>query len=108
MHKKKMIALAIMGIGLGVLAIGHAQAQDEKMSSEMKSFYEQLSPDAKKKFLQLDSDHRDAAMQVMQEKSCKGESQCKGTREKAVQEQYEDQFNIQPEQRQKASEKLSS
>jgi len=90
MKKKKLATLAIIGISMGILVEGHAQGQIEQMSSDMKKFYEQLAPDTQKKFLELDASHRKSAMQSTAQ-YCKGENQCPGYPEQAVEEQYNNQ-----------------
>lgn len=91
MKKKKLVTLAMLGIGMGILIQGQAQGQIEQMSPDMKKFYEQLAPDAQKKFLELDEPYRKSAMQTTAH-YCKGENQCPGHPEQAVEEQYNNQM----------------
>lgn len=87
MKKQKMMMLAL----IGMLAGGCSSAQGDSMSSDMQTFYEQLSPDAQQKFMQLDKQHKQMAMDVVQQ-GCKAAHECKGIREKAVEEQYNAQM----------------
>lgn len=80
-----------MGISFGLVVGGCRKAEAEQMSPEMKSFYEQLTPDAQQKFLELDAQHKKTAMQIV-ESYCKSESQCRGHREQAVERQYSHQM----------------
>ena len=69
------------------LVCGCSTQASEKMTPEMKTFYEELDPVAQKEFLELDSSHRRASMSVV-DHYCKANHECKGVREEAVHKQY--------------------
>jgi hypothetical protein len=93
MKKKNFSALAMMGISMGLVAGGCQKAQSDEMSPEMRNFYEQLTPDAQKKFKELDDQHKKASMGILNSQhACRSESACKGMREQAVEEQYQKQM----------------
>lgn len=91
MKKWKLSSLAVIGISMGLMTTGLAQGTNEKMTPQMQAFYEMLAPDAQKKFLELDTEHKKMALQVYHE-YCKTMSQCKGHREQAVEEQHAHQM----------------
>ena len=102
MKKTKLISLAMIGISMGLMTICYAHGPNEqKMNSEMQSFYQMLTPDAQKKFLELDETHKKAALEIYAE-GCKALSDCKGYREQAVEQQYSNQM----QQRQKTNEAM--
>ena len=84
-------ALALLGIGMTLCTSGCDKAKADEMSGEMKTFYEQLTPDAQRKFRELDESHKKASMKIL-ELGCKADSACKGHRERAVDEQYRNQM----------------
>lgn len=100
MKKRDLVGMAMMGMALAFLPGCNKATGDEK-DSEMKTFYEQLTPDAQAKFNQLDDKHKKAALKI-NEQACKGEAQCKGHREQAVEEQYK----LQMQERGKASSEM--
>ena len=91
MKKRNLSRLALLGIGITLLAAGCDTAKGDEMSTDMKTFYEQLTPDAQRKFRELDESHKQAAMKIL-ELGCKADIQCKGHRERAVDVQYQNQL----------------
>lgn len=89
--KSKFIALAMLGINMGLLCGYTGGGSMEELTPEMRMFYEMLDPKAQKQFMELDKEHKRAAMSVMNQ-YCKAAHECKGLREKAVQEQYNKQM----------------
>ena len=90
MKKRDLASLAMIGISAGLLVAGcqtkpsHPPggsrgntAAAEQMSPDMQSFYNNLSPEAQQKFMQMDAQHRMMAME-MTEQNCKGQNACKG------------------------------
>jgi hypothetical protein len=85
MKKKDLIALAMLGISAGLLGGCHKdpktgraeQGSMEKLSPDMKAFYESLSPEAQQKFMQLDAQHKMMAIE-MSNQSCNQQNQCGG------------------------------
>ncbi len=88
MKKRDLTALAMIGITAGLAMTTGCQKQDkkssdgkemtaEKMSPEMQSFHNSLSPDAQKKFMELDAQHKMMAME-MANQSCNGRNACAG------------------------------
>jgi len=86
MKKKDLATLAMLGISAGLMvngcqkgshSPGNKAAADEQMSSDMQSFYSALSPDAQKKFMQLDAQHKMMAIEMAQQ-SCNGKNKCAG------------------------------
>lgn len=94
--KRDLTALALLGVSAGLIVGGCQQnsknsmgkqggnspgsngnATAEKMSSDMKTFYASLSPDAKKKFDQLDAQHKMMAVEMADQK-CNGQNKCGG------------------------------
>src|SRR6201995_4432678 len=100
MKKRDIINMALVGASLAFLP-GCNKASGDEMDPAMKTFYEQLTPDAQAKFRQLDSEHKKAAMKI-NDVGCKNDSGCKGHRERAVEEQYK----LQEQERGKASDQL--
>ena len=92
MKKTKLMSLALLGIStVSLLANGCAQTTGDEMTPEMKSFYEQLAPEARQKFLQLDTEHKQMAVEFANQ-YCKGEAQCGGHREEEVEKLYNQQM----------------
>ena len=90
--KSRLINLAMLGIQMGLLFNGcTAKGSEEELNPEMRMFYDMLDPKAQKQFLELDEEHKRAAMSVINQ-YCKAMHECKGIRERAVQEQYDDQM----------------
>lgn len=82
----RLSALILLGIQMGCTTNAN-----EQMSPEMRSFYEQLSPQAKKQFMELDEAHRNAAVSATHV-VCSGSNACGGNYyNDAVQEQYRKQ-----------------
>lgn len=96
MKKRDLATLAMIGISAGLIAGGCQQTTKDKdtkrggnrtngnglqaaenMSADMQSFYASLSPDAKKKFDQLDAQHKMMAME-MANQQCNGKNKCAG------------------------------
>lgn len=90
MKKKDLATLAMIGISTGLLIGGCQQNQkgggggcSKRASSQqfknmdMQSFQAALSPEARQKFLALDTEHKKMAME-MAEQGCKGKNACKG------------------------------
>lgn len=93
MKKKSLGRLALLGISLGSLCIsGYNYSAERNMPPDMQAFYEQLSPNGQKKFLQLDDEHRKMAMQISRSGSCHAEQGCHGSREQSVDQQYNHQL----------------
>jgi hypothetical protein len=89
--KKFNLALhALIGIKLGLVLSSYNGGQGD-MPPEMRTFYEQLDPDAKAKFQALDPEHKKRAMGIV-ESYCKAYQECKGHREQSVYEQYNHQM----------------
>lgn len=86
MKKRTLAALALMGISLSLFG-----QNNQPTGADQQAFYQMLKPEAQKKFLELDSEHRRAAMEIYQS-DCKAENQCRGHREQAVDEQYNNQM----------------
>lgn len=95
MKKSSLVKLAMLGVSAALLASGCKRAEGENKSSDAGQFYEKLSPEAKKKFDSLDQEHKMRAMDVINQHGCKGNSDCSGHREQAVEEQYNDQMHHQ-------------
>lgn len=113
MKKRNLSTLALIGIGAGLVlggcqknkpsmpsaSVGIASAAEQTVS-DVESFYNSLSDEAKKKFDQLDSTHQKMAMEMMnQNQSCNGKNGCKGQGgaplkdpNKAVDEQFNAQM----------------
>lgn len=77
MKKKDLSTLAMIGISAGLLIGGCQQSQQgtnstwsniEKLSTELHSFYNSLSPEGKQKFLGLDLDSKRRAFELSKEK----------------------------------------
>ncbi len=95
MKKKDLASLAVIGISAGLIVSGCEQnVSNEKgdtnnkkqpqtnsaamhSQSDMDQFAASLSPEAKKKFTELDSHHKMMSME-MAHQSCKGQNECKG------------------------------
>lgn len=95
MKKRDLATLAMIGISAGLIAGGCQQNSKDKnnrnrnrgngnnlhaaenMSADMQAFYASLSPDAKKKFDQLDAQHKMMAMEMANQK-CNGKNKCAG------------------------------
>lgn len=98
MKKQDLTTLAMLGISSGLIVSGcqkgswgkretkpegenspsenHLEAAEEMMA-DMKSFYDILSPENKKKFNELDARHKMMAIEMVNQ-SCKGENKCAG------------------------------
>lgn len=89
MKKQDLATLALLGISAGLL-IGGCQQQSHKknpqentqgslqqLTSTMQSFYSSLSPEAQKKFIALDNEHKMMALEMAQQ-SCQGKNNCAG------------------------------
>lgn len=92
MKKKSLSLRAVIGIQMGLLLL--SAQHPEGMSPEMRTFYEQLDPSAKRKFDELDPEHKKRAMNIV-ETYCKAAQECKGHREKSVDQQYKHQMQQQ-------------
>ena len=102
MKKNKLMSLALLGISaVSLVTNGCGKASGDDMTPEMKSFYEQLTPEAQQKFLQLDTEHKKMAVNFANQ-YCKGESQCGGHREQEVEKLYKQQM----QQRQKLNQNM--
>ena len=85
MKKNELAMLAMIGISAGLMVGGcqkngpdrNKVSADEQMSPDMKSYYNSLSPDAQKKFMELDAQHKMMAIE-MAHQSCKGQNKCAG------------------------------
>ncbi len=77
---------ALFGIELGIVLCSY-NGSSEPISEEMRTFYEQLDPDAKAKFKSMDTPHRKKAMGIV-EHYCKANNECKGHRESEVRKEY--------------------
>lgn len=84
---KKVTTFALLGIQFALLA-----GAEESMNPQMRTFYERLDPEAQKQFLELDEEHRRAAMSIV-DQYCAAVHECKGHRERSVQEQYDRQMH---------------
>lgn len=88
MKKKDLLSLSLLGLsaGLGV-AVGVTGCQQhdkrpnteaaEQMNPDVQSFYSSLTPEAQKKFNELDPQHQMMSME-MTKQQCNGKNQCKG------------------------------
>lgn len=89
MKKRDLAKLAMLGISAGLFAGGCQQkatgngssnSRNEmraEMSSDMQAFYASLSADAKKKFNELDAQHKMMAMEMANQR-CNGQNKCAG------------------------------
>jgi hypothetical protein len=87
MKRKNLALLAALGVGAGLFVAGCEEKgsnQDgnqataaEQLSPETQKFYDSLSSQAQKKFMELDAQHRMMAMEMAQQ-SCSGKNDCKG------------------------------
>ncbi len=86
MKKNDLAKLAMIGISAGLMVGGCQQkngpdrnkaSADEQMSPDMQSYYNSLSSDAQKKFMELDAQHKMMAVE-MAHQSCKGQNKCAG------------------------------
>ncbi|MCC5831461.1 MAG: hypothetical protein JJU12_00255 [Chlamydiales bacterium] len=96
MKKRDLTTLAMIGISAGLIAGGCQQREKDKrengnhhnnhngelhaaehMNADIQKFYESLSPEAKKKFDQLDARHKQMAME-MAHQQCNGKNKCAG------------------------------
>ncbi|MCB1181692.1 MAG: hypothetical protein KDK55_06725 [Chlamydiia bacterium] len=91
MKKQDLATLAMIGISAGLMIGGCQQKQQEKkggnremnahstqeMSPNMQAFYSTLSSDGQRQFMELDSEHRKMAVDMMEQK-CQGKNMCKG------------------------------
>ncbi len=91
MKKRKLAMLALLGINMGLFLNTSQLSANESMTPQMHQFYEQLSPEGKRQFLQLDSEHRQAAISTANQ-GCNSPHGCGTTNEEAVQEQYNSQM----------------
>ena len=88
MKKRDVAALAVLGISAGLVVGGCGQkngsssnrveaAEHGQMSPDMQAFYASLSPDAQKKFMALDAQHKMMVME-MANQGCNGQNSCRG------------------------------
>lgn len=85
--KRDLVALALLGISAGLFATGcHQQkgnAENQngsammQMNPDMQAFYNSLSADAQKKFMNMDNQHRRMAMEMLNQNGV-GQNSCKG------------------------------
>jgi hypothetical protein len=90
MKKRDLATLAMLGISAGLIVsgcqkqggpggnkgqMGYKGSADERMSSDMQSYYNSLSPDAQQKFMQLDAQHKMMAVEMAQQ-TCSGQNKC--------------------------------
>lgn len=83
MKKRDLATLAMIGISAGLL-VGGCQQQNksstkmsaaEQMSPDMQTFYNSLSPEGQRKFMELDAQHRMMAIEMSNQK-CTGKNNC--------------------------------
>lgn len=106
MEKKRLAALTLVGISAG-LALGGCQKPPERqrmqkvsvqeMDSKMQGFYDSLSPEAQKKFSQMDAQHQRMAVDSGTPHACDSPHGCptnptREDRNNAVEKAYQDQF----------------
>lgn len=86
MKKNDLAMLAMIGISAGLMMGGceknnhpdrNKASAAEQMSPDMQSFYNSLTSDAQKKFMQLDAQHKMMAVE-MAHQGCKGQNKCAG------------------------------
>ena len=87
MKKRDLATLAMIGVSAGLLIGGCQQGRNtpprsntaaaEQVSPDMQSFYSSLSADSKRKFMELDNQHRMMAIE-MANQSDYGQNQCSG------------------------------
>ena len=85
MKKNDLAMLAMIGISAGLMVGGcqkngpdrNKASAGEQMSPDMQSYYNSLSSDAQKKFMELDAQHKMMAVE-MAHQSCKGQNKCAG------------------------------
>ncbi len=89
MKKRDLATLALIGISAGLVVGGcnqkgknnnhsnNNQSGMEQMSPDMKAFYSSLSPEAQKKFMELDAQHKMMAVEMANQTGV-GENKCKG------------------------------
>ncbi|NGX60758.1 MAG: hypothetical protein K940chlam9_00226 [Chlamydiae bacterium] len=95
MKKQSLATLAVMGISAGLIVTGcdknsekngasrngsnsnNKASAAEQMSPSMKSFHNSLSNEGKKKFMELDAEHKMKAVE-MTNQSCQGQNKCEG------------------------------
>lgn len=90
MKKRNLATLAMVGISAGLI-VGGCQKKDDdrrngnkmsaaehqRLSPDMKAFYNSLSPEGQRKFMQLDAQHRMMAMEMVNQ-NCNGKNKCAG------------------------------
>ncbi len=105
MKKIDLASLALLGITAGLTVSScqecpsrpsnpssHHTAAAEQMNPEMDAFFNRLSPASKRKFMDMDEQHRAMAMELTNA-SCKGPHNCGGTDpNESVQIQYQNQM----------------
>lgn len=85
MKKKSLFASqAALGLMMGLVL---SSLNNGDMTPEMKTFYQQLDPVEQQQFLELDTQHKNRAMGIV-DQYCKAVQECKGHREESVREQY--------------------
>lgn len=85
MKKNDLVTLAMVGISAGLMVGGcqkggtdHNKASAaEQISPDMQVFYNSLSVDMQKKFMQLTAQHKMMAVEMAQQ-SCSGHNKCAG------------------------------
>lgn len=88
MKKRDLTALAMIGISAGLVAGGCQQnskskrsntkvSAAEQLSPDMQAFYAALTPEAKKKFMDLDAQHKMMAVEMANQR-CNGQNSCSG------------------------------
>lgn len=91
MKGRKFAMLALLGINMGLMLNSCQSARaEEEMTPDMRTYYEQLSPQAKRQFNTLDAEHRRAAMSSTYS-SCGSPHGCVVSADEAVRKQYEAQ-----------------
>jgi hypothetical protein len=84
--KKSSLFAAQAALGL-LMGLVLSSLNNGEMTPEMNTFYQQLDPAEQQQFQELDTEHKNRAMGIV-EKFCKAVQECKGHREESVREQY--------------------